>query len=144
MIFKVICQRSRSPGQIFRRGDTPRFALPLFLFFLAIVLSVLLRFTDSEYCSRSPEFIPGCLWGSCCSIFSHLGSVLSIKVCFMLLSFFCWSLYCLLFFVLRLLIIIRLYSNFSFLKYKPIIQSNILFLDFSCSLLISALYVFFN
>jgi len=24
-------QRSRSPGQIFRRGDTPHFALPLFL-----------------------------------------------------------------------------------------------------------------
>jgi hypothetical protein len=23
-------QRSRSPGQIFMRGDTPRFALPLF------------------------------------------------------------------------------------------------------------------
>ena len=30
LIFKVIGQRSRSPGQIFRRGDTPRFALPLF------------------------------------------------------------------------------------------------------------------
>ena len=28
------CQRSRSPGQIFRRGDMPRFALPLFMFFL--------------------------------------------------------------------------------------------------------------
>jgi hypothetical protein len=30
-IFKVIDQRSRSLGQIFRRGDMPRFALPLFL-----------------------------------------------------------------------------------------------------------------
>ena len=30
LIFKVIGQRSRSQGQIFRRGDTPRFALPLF------------------------------------------------------------------------------------------------------------------
>jgi hypothetical protein len=29
-IFKVIGQRSRSMGQIFRRGDTPRFAFPLF------------------------------------------------------------------------------------------------------------------
>ena len=29
-MFKVIGQRSRSPGQIFRRGDTPCFALPLF------------------------------------------------------------------------------------------------------------------
>jgi hypothetical protein len=29
LIFKVIGQRSRSPGQIFRRGDMPRFALPL-------------------------------------------------------------------------------------------------------------------
>jgi hypothetical protein len=25
-------QRSRSPGQIFRQGDMPRFALPLFTF----------------------------------------------------------------------------------------------------------------
>jgi hypothetical protein len=30
LIFKVIGQRSRSPGQIFRRGDMPHFALPLF------------------------------------------------------------------------------------------------------------------
>ena len=30
LIFKVIGQRWRSQGQIFRRGDTPRFALPLF------------------------------------------------------------------------------------------------------------------
>ena len=29
LIFKVIDQRSRSPGQIFRQKDTPRFALPL-------------------------------------------------------------------------------------------------------------------
>ena len=29
-------QRSRSPGQIFRQGDTPCFALPLFLLFLKI------------------------------------------------------------------------------------------------------------
>ena len=31
--FNVICQRSRSQGQMFRRGDTPRFALPLLYFF---------------------------------------------------------------------------------------------------------------
>jgi hypothetical protein len=31
LIFKVIGQRSSSPGQIFRRWDTPRFALPLLL-----------------------------------------------------------------------------------------------------------------
>ena len=36
-------QRSRSQGQIVRRGDTPRFALPLFwlyfsIFFYAVVL----------------------------------------------------------------------------------------------------------
>ena len=30
-IFKVIGQRSRSPGQICRQGDTPCFALPLFI-----------------------------------------------------------------------------------------------------------------
>jgi hypothetical protein len=30
VICKVIGQRSRSPGQIFRRGDMPCFALPLF------------------------------------------------------------------------------------------------------------------
>ena len=35
MIFKVIGQRSRSPCHIFRGGDSPRFALPLFLFLLA-------------------------------------------------------------------------------------------------------------
>jgi hypothetical protein len=29
LILKDIRQRSRSPGQIFRQGDTPRFALPL-------------------------------------------------------------------------------------------------------------------
>jgi hypothetical protein len=29
VIFKVVGQRSRSPGQIFRRGDMPRFAFPL-------------------------------------------------------------------------------------------------------------------
>jgi len=46
---------------------------------------------------------PGCWWGSCCSIFSHLCTFLLINVCFMLLSFFFWSLYCLLFFDLRLL-----------------------------------------
>jgi hypothetical protein len=27
-------QRSRSQGQIYRRGDTPRFALPLFILYL--------------------------------------------------------------------------------------------------------------
>jgi hypothetical protein len=35
-------QRSRSPGQIFRRGDTPRFALPLF------IIIVLLKFALFE------------------------------------------------------------------------------------------------
>ena len=38
MIFKVIGQRSRSPGQIFRRGDTPRFALPLFVIYCCFFL----------------------------------------------------------------------------------------------------------
>ena len=33
LISKVIGQWSRSQGQIVRLGDTPRFALPLFLFF---------------------------------------------------------------------------------------------------------------
>ena len=41
LIFKVICQRSRSPGKFFRRGDTPRFAFPMFYlhFFLKIQFS---------------------------------------------------------------------------------------------------------
>jgi hypothetical protein len=33
-VTKVIGQRSRSPDEIFRRGDTPRFALPLFCYIL--------------------------------------------------------------------------------------------------------------
>jgi hypothetical protein len=36
-IFKVIDQRSRSPGQFFRRGDTPRFALPLLYLLLIFI-----------------------------------------------------------------------------------------------------------
>jgi hypothetical protein len=33
-------QRSRSPGQIFRRGDTPRFALPLLFLRLVLVINI--------------------------------------------------------------------------------------------------------
>jgi hypothetical protein len=33
-------QRSRSPGQIFRRRDTPRFALPLFNFYSTYFMRV--------------------------------------------------------------------------------------------------------
>ena len=33
-------QRSRSPGQIFRRGDTPRFALPLLLNLFTLLQNV--------------------------------------------------------------------------------------------------------
>jgi hypothetical protein len=32
------CQRSRSPGQIFRRWDMPRFALPLLLMFKNVLI----------------------------------------------------------------------------------------------------------
>jgi hypothetical protein len=32
-MFKVIGQRSRTSGQIFRRGDTSRFALPLLIYY---------------------------------------------------------------------------------------------------------------
>ena len=38
LIFKVICLRSRSPSQIFRRGDTPRFALPLFILLMSTII----------------------------------------------------------------------------------------------------------
>jgi hypothetical protein len=41
---KVIGQRSRSPGQIFRREDTPRFALPLFCVVFCRSLFILLSF----------------------------------------------------------------------------------------------------
>ena len=40
----VIGQRLRSPGQIFRRGDMPRFALPLF-HFMSVVIVVFLMFS---------------------------------------------------------------------------------------------------
>jgi hypothetical protein len=36
----IIGQRSRSPGQIFRWGDTPRFALPLLFFYSFSVLVI--------------------------------------------------------------------------------------------------------
>jgi hypothetical protein len=53
LILKVIGQRSRTPGQIVRQGDTPRFALPLFCVVfcrsLFILLSFLLRSTASYY-----------------------------------------------------------------------------------------------
>ena len=38
LIFKVIGQSSRSPGQFFRRGDTPRFALSLYCYFSFVLL----------------------------------------------------------------------------------------------------------
>ena len=44
LIFKVIGQRSRSPGEIVRRGDTPRFALPLFCVVFSRSLFILLFF----------------------------------------------------------------------------------------------------
>ena len=37
--------------------------------------------TGTAYPSRAPEFTPGFLWGSCCSIFSFLCNVLQIVVC---------------------------------------------------------------
>ena len=40
----VIGQRLRSPGKIFRRGDMPRFALPLF-YFMSVVIVVFLMFS---------------------------------------------------------------------------------------------------
>jgi hypothetical protein len=49
LIFKVIGQRSRSPGQFFRRGDTPRFVLPLLsLFFFSFWFHVY------RYCTVIP------------------------------------------------------------------------------------------
>jgi hypothetical protein len=44
LILKVIGQRSRSPGQIVRQGDTPRFALPLFCVVFCRSLFILLSF----------------------------------------------------------------------------------------------------
>jgi hypothetical protein len=61
-------QRSRSPGQIFRRGDTPRFALPVF---------ILMSLNGVDCCSlvsvKKKLFIYFNLvtqWSDCCSVIS--------------------------------------------------------------------------
>ena len=58
MIFKVIGQRVRVICQIFRQGDMPRFALPLFSFILVkddkldITMTVIIRnaYAKLNYC----------------------------------------------------------------------------------------------
>jgi hypothetical protein len=48
LIFKVIGLRSRSPSQIFRRGDMPRFALPLFFLLMSTIIVYL--FIVDHFC----------------------------------------------------------------------------------------------
>ena len=53
--FQVIGQRSRSPGQICRRGGTPRFAFPLFALFLFCFVLFCFAWIRSVSC------VPRCL-----------------------------------------------------------------------------------
>ena len=63
---------------------------------------------DNQYITYSlgrktlHEFTPGFQWGSCYSIFSFM--CMFYKLLFVLLSFFVWSLCCLFFFDLRIMI----------------------------------------
>ena len=82
--------------------------------------------------SGPPEFIPSFQWGSCCSIFSFMCSVL--RSLFVLLSFFFWSL-CFLSFHLRILSIPLESSNSSnhqCLNFLFITNNSLLQIRFIC------------
>jgi hypothetical protein len=64
------------------------------------------------YPSGAPEFTPGCECGSCYSIFSFI--CIFWRSLFVLLSFFSWSLCCLFFFDIRIMITPLVSSNSSY------------------------------
>ena len=86
--------------------------------------------TGTAYHSGAPEFTPGSWWGSCYSIVSFM--CMFCRSLFVLLYFFFWSLCCLLFFDLRILITSLWYLqtlftwNPQYLTVFYIIQCNLL------------------
>jgi hypothetical protein len=64
-----------------------------------------------KFIPEIPEFIPGCQWGSCYSIFSFI--CMFCRSLFVLLYFFFWPLYYL-FFDIRILITPLVSSNSSY------------------------------
>ena len=67
--------------------------------------------TGTAYPSEAHEFTPGFYWGSCYSIFSFICR--SCRSLFVFLYFFFWSLCCLFFFDIRILIAPLVSSNAS-------------------------------